>query len=83
VCSGFREEVRTRWDVEALRQRVLESQRERHLIVPALKQGASTPWDFEPSPDGSSRYVRTRADLYELQRRARLDAPPAARRNGP
>src|SRR5215207_3491876 len=83
VHTAFREEVRARWDLEALRQRVLASQRERQLIVRALAQGASPSWDFEPSADGSRRYVRTRADLYELQRRARLDAPLAARRADP
>jgi hypothetical protein len=38
-----------------------------------LAQGKAAPWDFQPEVDASMQYVRSRADLYELQRRARLD----------
>jgi hypothetical protein len=33
-----------------------------------------TAWDFQPHVDASEQYVRTREDLYHLQRLARLDA---------
>jgi choline-sulfatase len=39
-----------------------------------LARGRYTPWDFQPHVDASMQYVRSRADLYELQRGARLDA---------
>jgi choline-sulfatase len=58
-----------------LEQRVLESQRERRLVAEALDAGRATPWDFQPSVDASTQYARSRADFYELQRRARVDAP--------
>jgi choline-sulfatase len=74
LCRTFREEVHARWDTGALAERVLESQRERRLVSEALDAGRKTAWDFQPYLDASTQYVRTRADLYELQRRARLDA---------
>jgi choline-sulfatase len=75
IVQEFRDEVARRWDLEDLRRRVLATQSERRAVMRALRQGAHTSWDFVPSVEGSSRYVPSRADLYELQRRARLDAP--------
>ena len=74
MCSAFRDEVAARWDAEGLGRRVLVSQRERHRVAEALGGGRSAVWDFQPPVDASGHYVRSRADLYELQRRARLDS---------
>jgi choline-sulfatase len=63
-----------RWDLPDLERRVLASQAERRLVAHALAQGRYTPWDFQPRVDAAMQYVRRRADLYELQRGARLDA---------
>jgi choline-sulfatase len=71
---SFREEVAARWDLRELERRVLESQRERRLVDEALGAGRSIAWDYQPSADASGRYVHGRDDLYELQRRARLEA---------
>jgi choline-sulfatase len=72
--GSFGDLVGARWDMVELKRRVLASQRERHLVAEALEAGRSTTWDFQPYADASAQYVRRRADLYELQRRARLDA---------
>jgi choline-sulfatase len=76
--AAFRDEVAARWDVDALERRVIESQRERHLVARALATGRRTSWDYQPHLD-ATRYVRSGADMYELQRRARLDTgrPPS------
>ena len=66
-------EVARRWDLGALERCVLDSQRERRLVVRALNRGRYERWDFEPRAGAAMRYVRSRGDLYELQRRARLD----------
>jgi choline-sulfatase len=71
----LRAEVASRWDLADLREQVLTSQRQRRLVSRALNQGAHAAWDFQPQMDGAMRYVRSRADLYELQRRARLNSP--------
>jgi len=61
------------WDLPGLRERVLASQRDRRLVGGALNQGTCTSWDYQPSVNDALRYVRSRADLYELQKNARLD----------
>jgi choline-sulfatase len=71
--AALRREADRRWDLDALGEAVLASQAERRVVVPALNRGRHTPWDYEPRPEASMRYVRSKADLYELQRRARLD----------
>ena len=74
ILAALRAKLEARWDLGALRTRIVSSQRERDLVERALEQGAYTAWDFEPSMDASTRYVRSRADLYALQRRSRLEA---------
>jgi choline-sulfatase len=71
LCDSLRAEVDRRWDMRALERAVLASQRERRLVVPALRRGRPTRWDYQPSNETS--FVRGSDDLYELQRRARLD----------
>jgi hypothetical protein len=41
----------------------------------ALNQGTYTSWDYQPTVDDALRYVRSRSDLYHLQKNARLDSP--------
>jgi choline-sulfatase len=74
LCADLRRAVDERWDLASLRERVVRSQRERRIVARALGRGTRTGWDFQPHVDASRQYVRTRSDLYELQRRARLDA---------
>jgi choline-sulfatase len=68
-------EADRRWDLAKLERDVVESQRDRRLVAPALDRGRHAAWDYAPPPDAALRYVRSKADLYELQRRSRLDAP--------
>jgi choline-sulfatase len=73
LCAELRAEVERRWDMPALRAAVVNSQAERRLVVAALRRGLRPRWSFVPDPDAG--YVDGRDDLYEVQRRARLDAP--------
>jgi choline-sulfatase len=73
--TALRAEADRRWDLAALERDVLDCQRERRVVVPALDRGRHEPWDHVPRADGAMRYVRSKADLYDLQRRARLDVP--------
>jgi choline-sulfatase len=73
----FRAEVARRWDLKALHQAVLESQRQRHLVYGALRQGRYTPWDFQPLRPASRLYVRNDQDLGDLESMARF--PPFTR----
>jgi choline-sulfatase len=75
AIAELRDEVARHWELEALERRVLASQRERHLVMRGLSEGPAGSWAFEPGADASPGYVRGGADLYEVQRKARLDAP--------
>jgi choline-sulfatase len=68
----WRAEVERRWDMDALTAAVLASQRDRRRVVAALRRGRPERWDWLPRPE--RRFVTGSDDLYELQRRARLDA---------
>ena len=70
----FRAETARRWDLAALEAAVLASQRRRHLVFRALRQGRYTPWDFQPARDASRQYVRNDQDLGDLETLARF--PP-------
>ena len=72
AAGVLRAEVARRWDMEALERAVLASQRDRRHVVAALHRGRPERWDFVPRPE--RRFVTGSDDLYELQRRARLDA---------
>ena len=70
----LRDQVFARLDFEDIDRRVRVSQRERQLVARALRTGRYTSWDYEPRVDAAMQYVRSREDLYELQREARLDS---------
>ena len=75
VVASLAEALAERLNLAQIERRVLASQRERQLVARALAEGEVTPWDYQPVFDASMQYVRTKADLYELQRRARLESP--------
>jgi choline-sulfatase len=77
VVEQLRGELLERFDLDAIDAQVRASQRERHLVSDALRHGLYTSWDYEPPADASSQYIHNREDMYELQRRARLDEPGA------
>ncbi|KAJ5087029.1 hypothetical protein NUU61_008336 [Penicillium alfredii] len=58
ILAYFLEEASARWDLEAIRQDVLRSQRRRRLVYSALIQGTPSIWDYEPRVDPSTQYVR-------------------------
>jgi choline-sulfatase len=75
VRRAFQTELLARWQPQALRQQVIDSQRRRRLIHQALMTGRYTPWDFQPVRDASQQYMRNHLDLNDLERRARFPSP--------
>jgi choline-sulfatase len=71
----FFEEVRARWDPEAIRRQVLASQRRRRFVARSLATGQPTPLDFQPAWDASQQYMRNHMELDDLERRARYPTP--------
>lgn len=61
-------------DPEHLRQAVLQSQKRRRLIFKAAAKGVRTSWDFSPSWNTSSQYMRNHLDLNEVESRARINS---------
>jgi choline-sulfatase len=64
-----------RWDPPELKENILQSQRRRQLVAPALAQGLHTAWDFQPYNDASKQYMRNHLDLNDVERRARYSSP--------
>jgi choline-sulfatase len=69
----FREEAERRWDLAALKERVLESQRRRRFVAPVLRAQASS-WDYQPPASAGASYIRNDMPIGELERRARFPA---------
>jgi choline-sulfatase len=75
VVAELRAALDAELDLDDIDRRARISQRERRVVSAALRRGRYTPWDHQPPVDAATQYIRNRADLYELQRRARLDEP--------
>ena len=73
--EGFRAEVARRWSIPELHAAVLASQRRRHLVYSALRQGRYAPWDFQPLKDASRAYIRNDQELGDLEAMARFPRP--------
>ena len=74
TARSLADEVAARWDSEALRRQVLDSQRSRQLVNAAMEAGASEAWDFNPHRDASNEYVRNHMDWTVAAARYRF--PP-------
>jgi choline-sulfatase len=74
LMSEFRGEVARRWSLDALHAAVLASQRGRHMVYNALRQGRFAPWDFQPLRDAARLYIRNDQELNDLEAMARF--PP-------
>ncbi len=73
LLEACRAEVARHYDLDALTQDVLASQRQRRTVAGALALGRDPGWDYQPDAGRGDRYVHSRTDLYQLQRNARLD----------
>jgi choline-sulfatase len=58
IVAEFAAEVQRRWDLAALRERVIASQQRRRVVERALAVGERTAWDYVPPDDSRDRYVR-------------------------
>ena len=75
TVAHFDGEVQRRWDLEALSQRVLASQRRRHLVHDAHMTGRHTSWDWQAHEDASLKYMRNHLDLNVLEAETRFPPP--------
>jgi choline-sulfatase len=69
--SDLHAEVAARWDLDALNDEVLSSQRRRRVVAEALAVGEPPRWDFEADGGAPGPYVRG-SDFWAPFKRARL-----------
>ena len=72
LADQFRAEVAARWDLPQLHADVLASQRRRRLVASALRQGALSPWDYQPVRDARQQYVRPHMKLDDIEAMSRF-----------
>jgi len=82
VSHAFAAEAADKWDLQAIHNEVLESQRRRRLVWTALTAGRFEAWDYEPPPDAKNKYIRSTIPLDDLERRARFPPVDAFGREG-
>jgi choline-sulfatase len=75
AVAEYRSEIACRWDLDALRARVLAGQQRRRLVYRALSRGTRVSWDYEPPSDATNKYIRNHMDLDDLEAVARFPAP--------
>jgi choline-sulfatase len=75
VRAELRAALDARYDLDALRAEILRSQDERRVVVAGLNAGRPASWTFVAEPDAG--FVGGKDDLYEFQRRARLESRAA------
>ena len=66
---AFEAEVRRRWPLEELTERVLRKQRRNALVHAALMSGEVSPLDFQPFDDASKRYYRGHGNWHDAEAR--------------
>ncbi|KAF2138089.1 uncharacterized protein K452DRAFT_329003 [Aplosporella prunicola CBS 121167] len=74
VSHDFANEAAKKWDLEAIHDDCLKSQRQRRLCWNALKKGKFESWDYQPQDLASQKYIRSTIPLDDLELRARY--PP-------
>ena len=62
AAAQFAAEVAERWDGNALRKKIIATQKSRRALHAAMEAGASEPWDYNPPSDASQQYVRNNLD---------------------
>jgi choline-sulfatase len=75
LLADFINQAQARWDMPAIHQATLASQRRRRFVASALTHGRLTSWDHQPMVDASQQYMRNHIDLDDLERRARFPQP--------
>ena len=77
LAQAFAAEVARRWDSNAIRQKVIQSQRERRAVHAAMVIGGITSWDYNPPRDASQEFVRNHMDWTVAAAKTRF--PPLDR----
>jgi choline-sulfatase len=83
IAAGFSKEAAAKWNGAAMREQIIESQRQRLFVQEALLKGRIHAWDYEPRADASRQYNRNYGgELYDTDRRARIPRRPEPPKDG-
>jgi choline-sulfatase len=82
IRQQFYDELMAKWDVAALRETVIASQKRRRMINQAHQIGRHTAWDFQPFDDATQKYMRNHLDLNVLEKSARYPSPAVPPHDG-
>ena len=82
IAAKFAEEVRARWDSEAIRTHVIATQKQRRAVHAAMEAGLLTSWDYNPPRDASREYVRNHMDWTEAAAKTRFPPREGAKGRG-
>ncbi len=67
VAAAFAAEVVEQWNADELRDEILSNQRRRATVDKALRRGRFAAWDFQPTTDATSQYMRNHLDLNDVE----------------
>ncbi|KAF1990303.1 choline-sulfatase [Aulographum hederae CBS 113979] len=74
ASERFARKAAAKWNLQAIHDMVLDSQRERQTCWSALNKGKFTSWDYQPPAGDYGKYIRSFMPLDDLELRARY--PP-------
>lgn len=69
--NALQAEIDAAYDLDALTERVKESQRRRQFLKGVMREQAIT-WDYTPARDAAHDYVRNTMPIYQLEKRGRF-----------
>ncbi|MXZ98189.1 MAG: choline-sulfatase [Acidimicrobiaceae bacterium] len=72
LADDLAAETAQRWDSDAIRERVLHSQRSRRVLHAATQACGPHSWDYSPARDAANEYVRNHLDWAEAGPRSRF-----------
>ena len=55
-------DILSRWNLDAMKQDIIVSQKRRHFIQQVLLKGNRASWDYQPYRDASKEFVRSSKD---------------------
>jgi choline-sulfatase len=69
--GALRQEIASRWDLEAIRSTVIASQRRRRYLN-QIHREQNVSWDYQPLVPARDMYIRNSASIFELEQRSRF-----------
>ena len=79
LVEDFAQEVRSRWLLSELKDKITASQRQRHALNEAMTANSAAHWDYNPPSDASQQYVRNHMDWTVAAARNRFPPPDATK----